>query len=109
MSSLDEVGSENPIGESYADFIRNELAHFIGRELTPRLIDNIANTMNTHVIDFVGVTEAAELLGVSKQRVCQMRDEGKLPPIAGVIRGSKFWLWTQIDEFASTFTPQTKR
>ncbi len=106
MSQTDEPGGPNPIGEAFGEFIKSELEHYIGHELTTDLVKYLGNIASTLIFDFVGVTETSRILGISKQRVSQMYNEGKLPPAAGEIRASKFWLWAQIDEFSNSYNPK---
>jgi hypothetical protein len=57
---------------------------------------------NGHVLDLVGVNAAAEILGVSKQRVSQLAAaQGKMPQPLGRLDGrARLWPRSTIEAFA---------
>lgn len=59
--------------------------------------------------DILGTTEVAELLGVSRQRICELRTAGRFPqPIAEIAAGP-MWLRPGIQAFLETWPRKAGR
>lgn len=60
--------------------------------------------------DLVGVTEVAEILGVSKQRVWELsKDNDSFPPAALELKAGPVWLRTSVDAWKETWPRRTGR
>lgn len=53
--------------------------------------------------DMLGAAEVAELLGVSKQRVMELRDAGRLPEPISQLRAGPVWVRPAIERFVETW------
>lgn len=52
-------------------------------------------------LDLVSMAEAADLLGLSRQRITQLVDEGHVPPPVGRMRRGVVWTREQVEEWAA--------
>lgn len=58
--------------------------------------------------DVVGASEAAEILGVEKQRISRWRDSGRLPEPAADLRSTPVWRRTTIETIARGDSARTE-
>ena len=59
----------NPIGQKYVDVIRPFLESHLGSEIDTEMINYLADLVSTTECELVGLREAADIIGVSHQRV----------------------------------------
>lgn len=56
-------------------------------------------------LDLVCAVEAAAILGVSRQRVAQLRDSGRFPEPVAITRSGAIWLKADVERFAAIPRP----
>lgn len=56
--------------------------------------------MTTEALNIVGLSEAAAILGVSKQRVDQLRKKDAMPEPLAVLRATPVWERSAVEQYA---------
>lgn len=92
------------------------LGEHLGEILTPELIGKLAVQLSQVEIpklapdtsDLIGTTQAGKMLGVTRQRVYQMRQYGHLPEPVGVTENGPIWTRSSIQDFIASRTDRRR-
>lgn len=108
---MTELESHNALELEIMRATESVLEPYTDSVLTSDVIDQIkVSIVNEAKLAIVGITEAAQILGISPQRVRQLVNEEKMPAPAatlayGETRSKELWLAQDIDEFAAQRQP----
>ena len=86
----------NPIGEKYADIVGSFLEAHKGRVIDERVILYLSDLVASTECELLGLTEASEAVGISRQRMHQLKDH---IPMAAKISAGSLWLREDVVEF----------